>query len=141
MRTLERHFKFLLNICVSCSPWHLTVKCIFSFLLLHYYRSLPLSAMAEKALDELSPFITDARPLTTDIISSKIKLLAQRKSYLSGEPFAPSDKSTASKLDCFENAEECYMWRWELSSIDLLPQKEATKIKKARTMRSLFFEK
>ena len=59
--------------------------------------------MAKKALDELSPFITDARPLTTDIISSKIKLLAQRKSYLSGEPSAPSDKSTVSKLDCFEN--------------------------------------
>ena len=91
--------------------------------------------MAKKALDELSPFITDARPLTTDIISSKIKLLAQRKSYLSGEPSAPSDKSTVSKLDCFENDEECYMWRWELSSIDLLPQKEATKIKKARAMR------
>jgi chromatin assembly factor 1 subunit A len=27
------------------------------------------------------------------------------------------------------------MWRWELSSTDLLPQREATKVKKARTMR------
>jgi hypothetical protein len=27
------------------------------------------------------------------------------------------------------------MWRWELSSLDLLPQGEANKVKKARTMR------
>jgi len=46
------------------------------------------------------------------------------------------EKSTPiSKLDCFENAEECHMWRWELVSIDLLPQKESAKVKKARTIR------
>ena len=39
------------------------------------------------------------------------------------------------QLDCFENVEDCYIWRWELSSIDLLPQKEAAKVKKARTAR------
>ena len=91
--------------------------------------------MAKKALEELTPFITDARPLTIESVSSKIKLLAQRKSYLSGNPPSPSGKSTAPNLDCYENVEECYLWRWELSSIDLLPQKEAAKIKKARTMR------
>jgi len=100
-------------------------------------RSLPLSTVAKQALDELSPYTTDARPLTIESISSKIKLLAQRKSYLSGKPPAtPSEKSTPiSKLDCFENSEECYMWRWELVSIDLLPQKEVTEVKKARSVR------
>jgi hypothetical protein len=39
------------------------------------------------------------------------------------------------KLDCFEDANECYLWRWELSSIDLLPSKEAAKVKKARGIR------
>lgn len=91
--------------------------------------------MANKALVELSPFVTDDRPLTIESISAKIKLLAERKSYLSGNPPSPSEKPSSSKLDCFENAEECYLWRWELSSIDLLPQKEATKVKKARSMR------
>ncbi|KAL3822817.1 hypothetical protein ACHAXA_005982 [Cyclostephanos tholiformis] len=98
-------------------------------------RSQPLSAIAKYALEELSPFITDLRPLTFESISSKIKLLAQRKSYLSGRPLVSEKASPVAKLDCFENAEECYMWRWELVSIDLLPQREATKIKRARTMR------
>jgi len=77
-------------------------------------RSLPLSDMANKALVELSPFVTDDRPLTIESISAKIKLLAERKSYLSGNPPSPSEKPSSSKLDCFENAEECYLWRWEL---------------------------
>jgi len=99
-------------------------------------RSMPLSALSKQALSELSPFITATHPLTMESISSKIKLLAQRKSYLTGKPPAPSEKSTPiSKLDCFENADECYMWRWELSSIDFLPANEVTKVKKARTMR------
>mmetsp|Transcript_34893 Transcript_34893/g.74427 ORF Transcript_34893/g.74427 Transcript_34893/m.74427 type:complete len:1789 (-) Transcript_34893:188-5554(-) len=100
-------------------------------------RSLPLSALAKRALGELSAYTANARPLIVTSISSKIKLLAQRKSYLSGRlPATPSEKSIPiSKLDCFENDEECYMWRWELVSIDLLPQKEAAKVKKARTMR------
>lgn len=98
-------------------------------------RSETLSIIAKHAFDELSPFITNVRPLTIDSISSKIKLLAQRKSYLSGK-LSTSQKSTpVAKLDCFENADESYMWRWELSSLDLIPQGEATKVKKARALR------
>lgn len=115
---------------------------MYAYLTLHCsridsFRSLPLSALAKQALGELSRYTTDARSLTVESISSKIKLLAQRKSYLSGKPPATQfEKLTPiSKLDCFENAEECYMWRWELVSIDLLPQKEAARVKKARTMR------
>lgn len=99
-------------------------------------RSMPLSVISKEAFTELSPFITPNQPLTIESISSKIKLLAQRKSYLTGPPPAHSEKSTPiSKLDCFENANECYMWRWELSSIDFLPQNEIGKVKKARAMR------
>eukprot|EP00984_Skeletonema_dohrnii_P016702 scaffold7466_cov119-Skeletonema_dohrnii-CCMP3373.AAC.8 len=87
--------------------------------------ALPLSTLSEKALQELSIFVKESHPLTLELVSSKIKLLAQRKSFLN----APS------QLDCFENNEEGYMWRWELSSIDLLPSKDAAKVKKARTAR------
>jgi hypothetical protein len=87
--------------------------------------ALPLSTLAEKALQELSTFVKESYPLTLELVLSKIKLLAQRKSFLN----APS------QLDCFENNEEVYMWRWELSSIDLLPPKDATKVKKARAAR------
>ena len=87
--------------------------------------ALPLSTLANKALEELSPFINETQPLTLELVSSKIKLLAQRKSYLN----APS------QVDCFEDNEEGYMWRWELSSIDLLPSKDATRIKRARATR------
>jgi len=87
--------------------------------------ALPLSTLSEKALQELSIFVKESHPLTLELVSSKIKLLAQRKSFLN----APS------QLDCFENNEDGYMWRWELSSIDLLPSKDAAKVKKARTAR------
>lgn len=87
--------------------------------------ALPLSALAEKALQELSSFVNESHPLTLELVSSKIKLLAQRKSFLN----APS------QLDCFENNEEGHMWRWELSSIDLLPSTDAAKVKKARAAR------
>jgi hypothetical protein len=99
-------------------------------------RSQPLSVITKHAFEKLSPFITDVRPLTIESISSKIKLLAQRKSYLSGKPSTSSQKSIpVAKLDCFENDEESYMWRWELSSLDLIPQGEAAKVKKARSLR------
>ena len=97
---------------------------------------LPLSVLSKSALESLSEFISNSRTLSLESISSKVKLIAQRKSYLSGNPPSPSDKPTPlAKLDCFEDASECYFWRWELSSIDLLPQKEAAKVKKARTTR------
>ena len=87
-------------------------------------------------MDELSVFVTSSRPLTIESISSKIKLLAQRKQYLSGlQPSASVKSNHLSKLDCFENVDETYMWRWELSSIDLLPQQEAAEVKKARSLR------
>jgi len=99
-------------------------------------RSMPLSSLSEQAYTQLSPFITASQSLTVESTSSKIKLLAQRKSYITGPAPAPSEKSTpTSKLDCFENAEDCYMWRWELSSIDFLPKDEIGKVKKARGMR------
>lgn len=108
---------------------------LFESAFLFLLRSQPLSVLAKSALEELSPFITDVRPLTFESISSKIKLLAQRKSYLSGKAHEFEKVNPVARLDCFENAEECFMWRWELSSIDLLPQREATKVKRARMMR------
>ncbi|EED96522.1 predicted protein [Thalassiosira pseudonana CCMP1335] len=98
--------------------------------------SLPLSTLSKNALDELNEFATSTRSLTVESISSKIKLLAQRKSFLGGNPPAQYAKPTPiSKLDCFENVEECYFWRWELETIDLLPPKDASKVKRGRAVR------
>lgn len=99
--------------------------------------NLPLSVLSKNALESLSTFVSDdKKSLTTESISSKIKLLAQRKPYLSGNPPPPSEKPIPlARLDCFEDINECYLWRWELSSIDLLPQKDTAKVKKARLMR------
>ncbi len=85
-------------------------------------------------MEELAVFTKNPKLLTVEAVSSKIKLLAQRKQYLSGHPqLFPTKAKT--KIDCFENEEECFMWRWELSSTDLLPPKEASKVKKARSLR------
>ena len=98
--------------------------------------NLPLSTLSKNALGTLSTFTTTTKSLTIESISSKIKLLAQRKPHLSGNPPSPTEKPTPlAKLDCFEDSNECYLWRWELSSIDLLPPNEATKVKKARALR------
>ncbi|KAL3790686.1 hypothetical protein HJC23_009786 [Cyclotella cryptica] len=97
---------------------------------------LPLSIFSKNALETLSVFTNDARTLTSESISAKVKLIAQRKPYLSGNPPSPSEKPISlAKLDCFEDTNDCYLWRWELSSIDLLPQTEAAKVKKARATR------
>lgn len=55
---------------------------------------------------------------------------------MGGNPPAQYAKPTPiSKLDCFENVEECYFWRWELETIDLLPPKDASKVKRGRAVR------
>jgi len=96
--------------------------------------SLPLSSLANNAIEELAVFTKNPDRLSVESVSSKIKLLAQRKQYLSGHPQLLLRKAKA-KLDCFENEDECFMWRWELATIDLLPPKEASKVKKARSLR------
>lgn len=85
-----------------------------------------MSKLAQEARDELSPYVKQPETLTPEAIANKIKLLSQRKSYLSGNP-APSDP--------FENADAAYMWRWEVSSLDLLPQNESKMVKRAQKNR------
>jgi chromatin assembly factor 1 subunit A len=70
---------------------------------------------------------------STDDITSKIKLLAERKSHLE-----PNFKEPASQeaVDIFENDTEDRMWRWEVISIDILPSNVVSKIRKARSARN-----
>ena len=65
-----------------------------------------------------------------DSIAKKIKLLAKRKSYL---------ETPGVTVDLFEDDVEDRMWRWEVISIELLPEDFIAKVKKARTERKRLF--
>lgn len=78
-------------------------------------------------------------------LTSKIKLLSKRKSFLP----LPSSSSSSSKttssststptpttmVDLFENEEEDLCWRWEILISDLLPSEILPNVKKARSAR------
>ena len=66
---------------------------------------------------------------STDSVSAKIKILAQRKAY-----FDAATKSSGT-VDLFENSDEDRVWRWEITTLDLLPSETLTKARKARTAR------
>ena len=66
-------------------------------------------------------------------ITTKIKLLAERKPHLEPNYKEPS---ASEAVDIFENDTEDRMWRWEVISIDILPSAVVSKIRKARTARN-----
>ena len=61
-----------------------------------------------------------------DSVTNKIKLLAKRKSYL---------ETPGVTVDLFEDESEDRMWRWEVISIELIPEDFTVKVKKARAER------
>lgn len=69
--------------------------------------------------------------MALETVSAKIKLLAARTQYLSSLP--SSDSTTT--IDTFNDVNRSSMWRWELISLDLLPDDKKNKVKKARTAR------
>jgi len=91
---------------------------------------LPLSGLASKGIEMLQQFSICDNGFTTESVSTKIKLLASRESYTGNA--APK---SAQPTDVFEDNDRARNWRWELTSLDLLPQESVTKVKKARSAR------
>jgi len=85
---------------------------------------LSLSTLTSNAVAELGKR-SEGKNLTSDIVSTKIKILASRKQYLT--PLNPPESEM--QVDKFEDTQTNLMWRWELTTIELLP---ATLVKKAK---------
>lgn len=64
---------------------------------------------------------------------SKIKVIATRTQYLF--PFPECSDHLEAKVDIFSNTNPELMWRWELISLDLLPDKLKSTVKSARSVR------
>jgi hypothetical protein len=66
---------------------------------------------------------------SAESVSAKVKVLAQRKAYLDA-----ATKSSGT-VDLFEDADEDRVWRWEITTLDLLPSETLSNARKARTAR------
>ncbi|KAL3942431.1 MAG: hypothetical protein SGARI_000267 [Bacillariaceae sp.] len=66
---------------------------------------------------------------SAESVAAKIKILAQRKAC-----FDASTKSSKT-VDLFEDSDADRLWRWEISTLDLLPSETLAKARKARTAR------
>jgi chromatin assembly factor 1 subunit A len=88
---------------------------------------LPLSTLAENVSQKL--FECHEMKWITEAVSSKIKLLSQRKPYMD---ISSSSKST---VDLFEDDSQDRMWRWEILTIDILPSQVLPMVRKARSAR------
>ena len=88
---------------------------------------LPLSDLAATALIQLKDVYPDEVEFHAEGIAAKIKLLATR------EPYVQVDNTRVVNAFQDENADR--MWRWEIVTLELLPDAIVSKIKKARTAR------
>lgn len=66
---------------------------------------------------------------STESVSSKVKLLSQRKAY-----FEPIKKCT-DIIDLFEDDTQDRLWRWEITTLDILDSDVGSKARKARAAR------
>jgi chromatin assembly factor 1 subunit A len=67
---------------------------------------------------------------STESVSAKIKLLSKRKAY-----FDPIKQCTDVVVDLFEDNNQDRLWRWEVTTLDLLDSDVGPKARKARTAR------
>ena len=67
---------------------------------------------------------------SSDAVCAKIKLLSKRKAY-----FDAAQKSTTKVVDVFEDNDQDRLWRWEITTLDLLNTDFVSKARKARTAR------
>jgi chromatin assembly factor 1 subunit A len=97
---------------------------------------LPLSALAQVALSTLNT-MHDTDSFRLESTTAKIKLLATRVKYIKNPSLITKESSTQSALstDLFEDENENHMWRWEVATIDFLPQESIAQVKKARSAR------
>jgi len=93
---------------------------------------LPLNTLARKARKHITKVFNGTNiDISIDTVATKIKLISSRKHYLL--PLPPDKLSTS--IDIFTNVDPNLMWRWELISLDLLPEKYINKVKIATRSR------
>ena len=98
---------------------------------------LPLSKLAQFACEALNIAFPDATfPL--DIVSAKTKVLSARKPTIKNPEIALGisvSNNVAKDVDVFEDTNPDHIWRWEVVSLDLLPEENAKDAKLARSAR------
>jgi hypothetical protein len=98
------------------------------------FSSLPVEPLARTAQNKLKAKFDGIRSISVDDLISKIKLIATRTQYLFPLPQC-SNKTDSINIDIFSNDNPEFMWRWELISLDLLPDNLKMTVKKARSVR------
>jgi len=88
---------------------------------------LPLSRLVSKVWSDLKN--VHGVEWSEEAIAGKIKLLARRKAYL--DPIQPSTDA----VDLFENDDKDRLWRWEVTTLELLPSDFTSSARKARAAR------
>lgn len=73
--------------------------------------------------------------LSVDVLSAKIKVLAGRKQYIKNPGIASGLSLKQKDTDLYEDANPDHMWRWEVTTLDLLPEDGVKPAKAARTAR------
>jgi hypothetical protein len=94
------------------------------------YSPLSVDDLARIAQNKLIGSLDDSKFVSVELVASKIKLIATRTQYL-----FPVPKSGPANVDIFSNTNPEFMWRWELVSLDLLPEQYKATVKVARSTR------
>ncbi|CAB9501302.1 Chromatin assembly factor 1 subunit A [Seminavis robusta] len=96
---------------------------------------LPLAELAVGACNTLNEAFNGAS-LSVDVVSAKIKVLASRRAYVKNPAIAKGvigPNNLGKDVDTFEDGNPDHMWRWEVTSTDLLPDGSVKQIKLARS--------
>jgi hypothetical protein len=91
------------------------------------FSHLPLSKLVSRIVDKLQE--CHSKSWSLEAVTTKIKLLAKRKSYLDAA-------TSGAAVDLFEDETEDRMWRWEIISMEILPTDVTSKVRKARSARN-----
>ena len=98
-----------------------------------------LSASSNLPLSKLVPLLSEKlkelhqREWSDETISTKLKLLAERKPFLYN---IAALKTNVNKI--YEDETACRVWRWEILILEILPSEVLSKVKKARQARRRF---
>ena len=97
------------------------------------FSSLPVDELGRVVHHKIMTSLCDQNSfIPVEVVVSKIKLIAERTQYLFPIPGGGRNES---KVDIFSDANLEFMWRWELISLDYLPNNAKASVKKARAGR------
>ncbi len=103
--------------------------------ILFLFSPLPIDDLARVAQTRIMGELVDGNLfVSVETVASKIKLIATRSQNLTLIP-SDSGKSDTPKVDIFADESKELMWRWDLSSLEILPSNHRSTVKKARAVR------